>query len=250
MQQRFRLFQITAALAVAGMSIGIQGCVSASDTHAVAAMQAQAVDRLSVESAITNAALMNATGALLKIRVERAASDAETMIITDLIEPGGDADLAALDRLIAQGNTPSNPLVLQVREGRMDVADAQDWLRAYATALANPKGAATRRRLLESMYPVVAARHESAALNTALRHRAEANAMLFADARASAHTLLGAATSDPSIDALVEAAADSWQGLLLGSIEDEEQREAAERLLGSILGMNTKPSTVSTGANQ
>lgn len=252
MHRRISLFRSASSIVVIGAALGSQGCVSASDTHDVIALHAEAVDRMSLESAITNAALINATSALLAVRIERIVSDAEEPIIVDLIEPSGEPDHAALDRMIAQVDTPRNPLALLVRETRMLPEDAHDWLSAYAAALALPDGAATRRRLLESLYPVVHARTEAAALNTALRERARRNAMLSADARASAHSLLGASTSDPSIEALVEAAAQSWQGLLLESIDDPKQRDAAERLLESILGFTsaTTTSTTSIGASQ
>ena len=235
MQRSFGRHRIFIALSALGLALSVPGCVSARDTHEVARSHAEAIGRLAIESAIANAALIHAIGALSSIRIELVVSDTEASIITDLIRPDGAADLATLDAIIEQSEIPLNPLATQVRESRMSVDVARSWLFTYAAALADPNDAVTRRRLLEVLRPVVTARSEAAALGAALRDRAASNDRLFADARASAHALLGASTSDPSIDALVQSAADSWMELLLESIDDPEQRAAAQRLLGSIL---------------
>ena len=73
----------TPILILAISAITLTGCVSARDTHDVALAQAEALDRLAIESALTNAALLHMTSAVSAIRVERAASDAEAQIITE-----------------------------------------------------------------------------------------------------------------------------------------------------------------------
>lgn len=244
MQRRFRAQAAVAAIILAA---GLPGCVSARDTNAVARAQAQALDRLAVESVITSAALDAATGALSAIAVERAASRAESSIITTLISVAGEPDHAALDAMIAGPDAPTDPLSAQVRDGRMPAGDAHAWLDTYAAALRDAGGAATRRRLLESLGPVITARSEAAVLGAALRERAGANARLFADARASAATLVGASESDPTIDALLGSAYGQGMGILLDHIEDPDQRAAAERLLAAIGGLTD---TTNTGANR
>ncbi|MCB9837968.1 MAG: hypothetical protein H6813_01385 [Phycisphaeraceae bacterium] len=213
------------------------GCVSASDTGAVARAQAQAVERLAVESAVTNAALRSATNTLLMIRVERIASDAEQAIIADLLTAGGEPDHAALDAMLKLPQVPANPLATMVREARLTPDDAHAWLDTYAATWRATGAAPTRRRLLESLHPVALARDEAATLSAALRDRAESDADLFADASRSAHALTGAAQSDPDLDALYQAATDSWRELLLERIDSPEQRAAARRLLDSVLNL-------------
>jgi hypothetical protein len=237
----------TAAIAAIILAAGLPGCVSARDTNAVARAQAQALDRLAVESVITSAALDAATGAISAIAVERAADRAQASIITTLISVAGEADHAALDAMIAGPQAPANPLAAQVRDGRMSADDAHSWLDTYAAALRDAGGTATRRRLLEALGPVIAARSEAAVLSTALRERARANARLFADARASASALVGASESDPSIDALLGAAYTQGIGALLDHIEDPDQRAAAQRLLAAIGDLTD---TTNTGDNR
>ena len=253
MQRRFGKHRAIIALTLAGLAMSLPGCVSARDTNAVAQSQAEAIGRLAVESAITNAALLDAMAALSSIRIERIASEVEMSIIIDLINPDASADHTGLEAMLAQPDMPSNPLAAQVRESRMTLDEARSWLSAYAEALQEPTGAKTRRRLLEALHPVVLARAESARLTAALRDRAESNGRLFADAHASALTLVGASTSDPSIDALLSAATESWKTLLLESIDDPEERAATERLLDSILDFTQLfqgQTQADTGANQ
>jgi len=224
----------TPILILAIWALTLTGCVSARDTNAVAQAQAEALDHLAVESALTNAALLHMTSAVAAIRVERAASDAEASIIADLLTSRGGADHAALDALLAQATPPSNPLAAQVREGRMTAGDAHDWLDTYAAAWSATDASTTRRRLLESIHAVQYTRNEGAAITAQLRERAESNARLFADARASSRALLGAAASDPTLDALATATAETWADLLLEHIDDPDQRAAAERLLRAV----------------
>ena len=222
-------------LAVA--AITLTGCVGARDTHDVALAQAEALDRLAIESALTNAALLHMTGAVAAIRVERAASDAEAQIITDLLSPGGKADHAALDALLNQPDPPANPLARQVRESRMTASDAHDWLGAYAAAWREPNASTTRRRLLEAIHAVQYTRDEGAEITALVRDRAESTAQLFADAGASSRALRSAATSDPTLETLAGAAVDSWADLLLNNIDDPDQRAAAERLIRAVTGL-------------
>jgi hypothetical protein len=239
-------------ISLAGFALSAPGCVSARDTHAVASAQAQAIGRLAVESAITNAALIRATNALSSIRTERIASNVEAAILSELINPDGSAAHSELDAMLESAGSPSNPLARQVRESLMTSDEAHSWLTTYATALQSPDGANTRRRLLEALRPVVMARTEGAQLTEALRDRARSNALLMADAHASSLALIGASTSDPSLDALVDAAAASWKQLLLENMEDEDQRNATGRLLESILDFTefTQITPAAAGAAQ
>ncbi len=238
----------TPILILAISAITLTGCVSARDTHDVALAQAEALDRLAIESALTNAALLHMTSAVAAIRVERAANDAEAQIITDLLTPSGEADHSALDALLNRTDHPANPLARQVRESRMTAGDAHDWLETYAAAWREPNASTTRRRLLEAIHAVQYTRDEGAQITALLRDRAESTAQLFADAGASSRALRSAATSDPTLDALASAAAESWSDLLLHSIDDPDQRTAAERLIRTITGLTEFSAT--TGDDQ
>jgi|GEM_PF-5177471 len=249
MQRKLKQHRGCAALVVAGLALCVPGCVSARDTKDVASTQAETIDRLAVESAITNAALLDATGALASIRIELIASGADASIIAELITPGGEPDHDRLDAQVAQAEPPTNPLAAQVREGRMTIEGVHAWLTAYAAALNSPQGASTRRRLLNDLTPVASVMTDSARLLAALRARAETSAGLFTEARASAGALLGAASSDPDIDALLDSATHTWATMLLDGIDDPEQRAAARHLFDSILDL-TDIDTMTTGAAQ
>lgn len=222
-----------ALLTIAGAGAG--GCVGAHEKAPVARHQQEATMRLAEIYAQDLAALNRLAHALFQIHEQSARVAIEASILNRYVLGDGEADVEALRRAAAAPSSPdgdADPLLSEVRKGRMTIDEAAAWLEDFALAWRLHAGVETRTALLAQLKPIEAIEAARADLAASLDQRSTSMARLAADALASGTVLTQARAlerefMDPSKAALERF----WRDTVLADVRDPESR----RLLESIL---------------
>lgn len=218
----------------ASLLLSITGCVSPDRKSEVAAVQLDVVTRLAESYALDFAALRSLTERFMQTQHELLRADLESQLLTAYITPAGEADLDALAaELEAPIDAPSpDPLIAEIRAGRLSRSDAETWLSDFAIAWRMSRGVEVRAALLAQFEPMqnLATAHD--ALRTALNERAELIARAFADAVASSASLVQAHALEREFTSPVHGLLlRVWREHILTSVADPASRDLLTTVL-------------------
>lgn len=216
------------ALCIAALALG--GCVAPSQTTAVTNQQQQAITQLSIASTADSALLRSAYSTIRGTDRVLALGSIHRAIFTDFTNTTSEIDPALLDRALTSANS-KNPLVQEVRLGRMDTATAKTWLADYGVILklSNPK--ALRDAALSKFVEIVQHDAETNSVLAALDARADYKAKLVASATADSQSLAQLAGMSSVTSMLGNT---DLSNLILSSFPDGPRRTAALDLLKTL----------------
>lgn len=211
----------------------ISGCVPPGATTPVAQFQQEATLRLTERYAQDLAVLRSLLTAVLDIREETLRVEIEGAILARYVAPSGDADVGALNiRLQAPPTNDPDPIVSEVRSGRMSADDAARWLEDFALAWRLHHGVEVRARLIAQLKPMKSMQIARDELLRAIDAHAAGVARLAADANASSAALARAHDlqrefTEPGVDALGRF----WRETVLAEVRDPASRDLIQTIL-------------------
>lgn len=185
--------------------------------------------------------------ALLAAQLDSAIDTRRTLLLgkldRELVERGY-LDDGAPDRLRADLSDASitNPVLDDIRTGRMQLEAAEQLLADYAAAesLSDGVSRGVRDQLLEKLGAVREFDAAASILRSAMTDHAADVAWLFDESSRSADALRAYAAQSPELPAAINAnAPELWSRFVLTRISDPAKRAAAESLLAQLLSFTT-----------
>lgn len=228
-------------------SVCLFGCISPSAAKPVAARNADAVDRLSRATRADSAAFRAAVVSNLAAQREALLGQhARALIVAGYVTPEGPG--VETFRASLPNSQLNDPLVREVREGRLSPDEAVAWLRDYCALLPVSRSRALRAEMFSGFAAVREFDAARDALLAAMDSRSADVAALFAEAGAGADALRGfASASYPVQDFARSSAVDVWNDQVVDRLSNKPgSARAARDLLRTVVGPDPVPAPVSS----